>query len=217
MTLTTTPMKSINEALRWRYATQKFDMNKKLTDEEINNLLDSARLSPSWFGLQPWKFILVEDAALREKLQAVSYNQEKVTKSSHFVVFVSKTDYTEKDVDEYLASTAKAQGKTPADLKDLKGAIMNGFIANHKDHLAKWASNQTHISFGVFLAAAAAEGIDAGPMGGFDPSAYDEILGLKELGLHAEVICALGHRSEDDEDAKRPKSRFSLEEVVIRR
>jgi nitroreductase/dihydropteridine reductase len=210
-------MKSIQDALMWRYATKKFDTTKKLTEEQVNSLLDAARLSPSWFGLQPWKFILVENPELREKLKGASYGQPQVTDASHFVVFAAKTDYTEVDVDAFIRSTAQAQNVTPETLAGLKGAIMRGFIANHKDNLAPWAMNQTHIALGVFLEAAALSSIDATPMGGFDPNAYDEILGLKELGLHTAVVCAIGYRSADDEAATKAKSRFSFEEVVIRK
>ena len=210
-------MKNITEAMNWRYATQLFDQKNKPTKEEILTLLDAARLSPSWYGLQPWKFILVENKELREKLKAAGYNQAKITDAPYFVVFAAKTDYTEEDVDAYIKSSAEAQGKSVEDLKGLRDSIVNGFLTAHKGHLAKWAMNQTHISFGVFIASAAVSGIDTGPMGGFDPNAYDEILGLKELGLHSAVICALGYRSEDDAAAKRAKSRFSMDEVLIER
>lgn len=207
-------MKTITESMNWRYATQKFDDVKIPTKEEIMNLLDAARLSPSWYGLQPWKFILVENKDLRQKLREAGHNQPKISEAPYLVVFASKTDYTEADVDAFIKSTGEAQGKSPEELKGLKDGVMN-LINSKKGKLDAWAMNQTHIAFGVFIAAAAVSGIDAGPMGGFDPDKYDEILGLKELGLHSAVICALGFRSEDDEASKRPKSRFKLEEVVI--
>jgi nitroreductase len=80
-----------------------------------------------------------------------------------------------------------------------------------------WASNQTHIALGIFLETAALMRIDAAPMGGFDPVLYDEILGLKELGLHATVVCALGYRSKKDAAATRAKSRFSLDDILIKK
>lgn len=209
-------MKTIRESMNWRYATQKFDDKKIPTKEEIMTLLDSARLSPSWYGLQPWKFILVENKELRQKLREAGYNQPKISEAPYFVVFASKTDYAESDVDAFIKSTAEAQGKSIEDLKDLKDSVMN-FVNSRKGTLDKWAMNQTHIAFGVFVASAAIMGIDAGPIGGFDPDKYDEILGLKELGLHSAVTCALGFRSEDDEASNRAKSRFSLDEVLIQR
>lgn len=211
-------MKSLHETLMWRYATKVFDTTKKVSDETINELLDAARLSPSWYGVQPWKFILIEDPSLRQKLRAASYDQSQVTDASHFVVFAAKTGYSEKDVDAYIESTAKLQGVSPSDLTPLREGIM-GSIVNRLQGaaLANFAMNQTHIALGFFLEAAALKKVDACPMGGFDPAAYDEILGLRELGLHAAVIVAVGYRSGDDKAATRTKSRFPLEEVVIRK
>lgn len=211
-------MKSLHETLMWRYATKVFDTTKKVSDETINELLDAARLSPSWYGVQPWKFILIENPSLRQKLRAASYDQSQVTDASHFVVFAAKTGYSEKDVDAYIESTAKLQGVSPSDLTPLREGIM-GSIVNRLQGaaLANFAMNQTHIALGFFLEAAALKEVDACPMGGFDPAAYDEILGLRELGLHAAVIVAVGYRSGDDRAATRTKSRFPLEEVVIRK
>ena len=211
-------MKSLHETLMWRYATKVFDTTKKVSDETINELLDAARLSPSWYGVQPWKFILIEDPSLRQKLRAASYDQPQVTDASHFVVFAAKTGYSEKDVDAYIESTAKLQGVSPSDLTPLREGIMGSIVNRLQgDALANFAMNQTHIALGFFLEAAALKEVDACPMGGFDPAAYDEILGLRELGLHAAVIVAVGYRSGDDRAATRTKSRFELEEVVIRK
>lgn len=209
-------MKSIKESLEWRYATQKFDTTKKLTDEEINELLDCARLSPSWYGLQPWKFIIVEDQETRVKLREAAYNQPKVTEASHLIVFAHKTTLDEAYVDSYIQSSASAEGVNPGDLKPLKDAIMN-FVGMISGNVSVWASNQTHIAFGFLLESAALLGIDAGPMGGFNADKFDEILGLKEMGLHTAVICAVGHRLDSDPASLRKKSRFSLDEVVIRK
>jgi nitroreductase len=208
-------MKPIIEALNWRYATQVFDTSKKLTDEQVNTLLDAARLSPSWYGLQPWKFILVENPEIRAKLREVSYGQPKVTEASHLIVFAHKTTLDEAYVDTYIKSTAGTRGITPENLSGLKEGIM-GLVRMIGGAPSPWAANQTHIALGVLIGAASTMEIDTAPYGGFDPEKYDEILGLKELGLHAVVACALGYRLDSDEAATRKKSRFSLEEVVIR-
>lgn len=148
-------MKSLHETLMWRYATKVFDTTKKVSDETINELLDAARLSPSWYGVQPWKFILIENPSLRQKLRAASYDQSQVTDASHFVVFAAKTGYSEKDVDAYIESTAKLQGVSPSDLTPLREGIM-GSIVNRLQGaaLANFAMNQTHIALGFFLEAA---------------------------------------------------------------
>jgi nitroreductase len=132
------------------------------------------------------------------------------------VVLAHKTTLDEAYVDTFIASSAQAAGVPPTDLQGLKDAVM-GFVGMVKDNPAPWAANQTHIALGTLVAAASEKGIDNCPMGGFNADAFDEILGLKELGLHATAIVALGHRSESDPAASRAKSRFSLDEVVIKR
>lgn len=200
----------------WRYATKQFDTTKKLSDEEVTALLDLVRLSPSWYGLQPWTFIVVENPEILAQLREASYGQPQVTDASHLVVFAHKTTLDETYVDRFIKSTADVQGITPEDLAGLKGAIM-GFVGMIGDNPSAWAANQTHIALGVFIAGASQMGIDTAPMGGFDPAKYDEILGLTEQGLHACVVCAIGHRSDTDEAATRAKSRFGLEEIVIKK
>jgi nitroreductase len=211
-------MKSISEALTWRYATKQFDITKKVTEEAMTALLNAARLSPSWYGVQPWKFVVVENPELRTQLRAASYDQPQVTDASHFVVFTYKTHYDEHDVQEYIESTARIQSVPVEQLTKLKEGVMGSIVNRLEgDARANFAINQTHIALGFFLEAAALMGIDTCPMGGFDPNAYDDILGLKEHGLRAAIVVAVGYRSEADHTATRAKSRFSLEEVVIRK
>lgn len=209
-------MKYIKDALAWRYATKQFDTAKKLDSDDILDILDTARLSPSWYGLQPWKFILVENPETRAKLRENAYNQPQVTDASHLIVLAHKTTLDEPYVDAFISSTAQATNVSPSDLPGLKEAIM-GFVGMIGANASAWAANQTHIALGTIVAAASEKGIDNCPMGGFDPNAFDDILGLKELGYHATAIIALGHRSEADTAATRAKSRFTLEEVLIRR
>lgn len=209
-------MQTLHDALTWRYATKQFDSAKKLTNDDVMKLLDTARLSPSWYGLQPWRFILVENPETRAKLRESAYGQSQVTEASHLVVLAHKTTLDEAYVDTFIASSAQAANVTPADMQGLKDAVM-GFVGIIKDNPAPWAANQTHIALGTLVAAASLASIDNCPMGGFDPNAFDEILGLKELNLHATAIVALGHRSESDPAASRAKSRFTLDEVVITR
>ena len=209
-------MKTITEALTWRYATQQFDTTKKISETDIMTLLDAARLSPSWYGLQPWKFILVENPETRAMLREASYGQPKVTEASHLIVFAHTTTLDEKYVDSYIKSTATIREITPEDLKGLKDGIM-GLVNMIGQNPAVWAANQTHIALGVMIGAASTMKIDSAPYGGFDPVKYDEILGLQELGLHAIVACAVGYRLDNDPAAAKAKSRFSLEEVILRK
>ncbi len=209
-------MKSPIEALTWRYATQQFDTTKKLTEDQVVSLLDAARLSPSWYGLQPWKFIVVENPEIRSKLQEASYGQPKVTEASHLIIFAHKTTLDEAYVDSYIKSMADTRKISPEDLKGLKDSIM-GFVGMIQGNVSGWAANQTHIALGTMIAAASSMEIDTAPYGGFDSAQYDEILGLEELGLHAVVACAVGYRLDTDPAAERAKSRFTLDELVLKK
>ena len=95
-------MNTIIESLKRRYATKKFDENKKLTEEDINILLESLILSPSAFGLQPWKFIRVKNQDIRKKLQEASRGQPQITQASDLFILAVKTNIQESDVEEYI-------------------------------------------------------------------------------------------------------------------
>ncbi len=205
----------IIKKLSWRYAVQKFDPTKKVSDKDFDVLIEALRLSPSSFGLQPWKFVVVKDPAIRQKLHEAAYNQSKVIDASHFIVLCSMENITPELADRYVESVAKARNVSMESLAALLKS-RRGFIeGSTKEELSTWASNQVFIALGVLLTTAAAMNIDAGPMGGFDDEKFDEILGLKELGLKSRVACAIGYRAADDHAANHPKARFDKPEVVI--
>lgn len=210
-------MKTTTEALMWRYATKKFDTSKKLTDETLNQILESGRLSPSSFGLQPWKFILVENQELRTKLREAGYDQAQITDASHIVVFAYKKNLEESDVDNYIQSTADIQNTTPEALSGFKAYIMSTISAKPADIIKIWNSRQVYIPLGIMLETSALLEVDTCPMEGFENLKFDEILGLNEIGYSSVAIIALGYRDESDESPKREKSRFKMEEVIIRK
>jgi nitroreductase len=199
------------EQLNWRYATKQFDPKRKISAPDWAVLEEALRLTPSSGGLQPWKFIVVTDPAIRAKLVPASYGQTKVAEASHLVVLASKNNFSEADVDAHLQHTAEVQGVSVESLAPLRG------IVKSMDETARnaWARNQVYIALGNLLTSAALLGIDACPMEGFDRAQYDEILGLKAKGLASGVIATFGYRSPDDKYAKAPKVRFPREQVLI--
>jgi nitroreductase len=184
-------------ALRWRYATKSFDATKKLPPEVLDALLESLVLSPSSFGLQPWKFIVVDDPALRAQLRAESWDQPQVTDASHFVVLTVRETLTAADVDECLARVAEVRGGGSESLAPLRG-MMLGFIGG-MDDTGKfvWNSRQSYIALGQLMTCAALLGVDACPLEGISPAGYDAVLGLGGSGYRTVVACALGYRSAD--------------------
>lgn len=208
-------MTNIIDSLNWRSAIKKFDTTKKLSDTQIGMLFEALRLSPSSFGLQPWKFVVVTNDEIREKLRAAAWGQPQITEASHLIVFAIRKNVNEEFVDEYVQAVAKERGVSVDALKDF-GDMMKGSINRRSaDENKNWATHQLYLSLGVLLSAAAVEGIDACPMEGFDPKQFDEILGLEAMGLESRVIAAVGFRSADEKAALLPKVRFSKEEVIV--
>lgn len=201
--------------LNWRYATKAFNPSKKVSPEEIEGLMETTILAPSSFGLQPFKIVLVSNSELKEKLKGASYGQSQVADCSHLVIFCVKTKIDENDVKEFIVSTAKIRGIEIESLKGYHDTILS-FIKN-KDQasLTTWAQKQIYIALGFLLESAAQMKIDTCPMEGFNPSQFDQILGLKDHGLTSTVICTVGYRSEDDITSEYKKSRFSMEDMVI--
>lgn len=203
---------TILRAMNWRYAGKIFDGSKKITDEQLNTVLEAGRLSPSVFGVESWQFIVINNKDLREKMRGASYGQPKVTDASHIIVIASRTD-GQKVMDELIERTAKTQGKTIEDLKGFSDMLYGALSGKNDDTIKNWYKAQSYIPLGIMIETAALLGVDSGPMEGFDADKIDEILGLKEKSLHASTMLALGFRGEDDY-AKLPKTRKSFEEVV---
>jgi nitroreductase len=215
--MTTVPTKAITDALHWRYATKKFDAAKRIPADTWDALEHALVLSPSSFGLQPWKFVIVQDPATREKLSAASHGQRQPVDCSHFVVFAGRTNLDSKYVDAYVDRIAEVRGVQTESLKGY-GDIMKGTAerARAAGYLDAWAARQVYIALGEFMTAAALLGVDSCPMEGIEPPKYNEILGLAALGYNALCACAAGYRAADDKYAGAPKVRFKPQDVIIR-
>jgi nitroreductase/dihydropteridine reductase len=208
-------LNSVIDQLNWRMATKNFDPDQKISDDKFELLLEALRLSPSSYGMQPWKFVVVKNPVIREKLQAASYGQKQIVDASHLIILCAKTSLGEADVDHYIQCTADVRGLKVEDLTGFKG-MLNGFISGkEKEVLQGWATKQVYIALGNLLTTCAMSNIDTCPMEGFDSTAYNEILELEKLGLSATLVCPVGYRSADAPEAKEKKVRFSKEELII--
>jgi nitroreductase len=207
---------SVVNALRWRYATKSFDAARRIPEQTWAVLEESLVLTPSSFGLQPWKFLIVENPAVREDLKSHSWNQPQVTDASHFVVFAARTDVSESDIDTWVSRLADVQGTSADALAPLKG-MMGGFVGSMPQPARHyWNVRQVYIALGQFMTTAALLGVDTCPMEGLNPSAYDDILGLNDSGYATAVACAAGYRCATDHTAARPKARFHPSDVIRR-
>jgi nitroreductase len=213
---TTIQPEQLVHQLNWRYATKQFDPTRKITDRHWAALQEALRLSPSSFGLQPWKFIVVKDPAMRARLLPASWGQEQIVAASHLVVFAAKINLGESDLDAHLNRTAQVRGVPVATLAGLRtmmaGSLLQGMDESGR---AAWAKNQIYLALGSLLASAALLGIDACPMEGFDPARYDEILDLRQMRLAAAAVATLGYRLPTDKYAAAPKVRFPKDQVFL--
>ena len=201
--------------LNWRYAVKKFDSTKPIPAATWSALEQAMVLSPSSTGLQPWKFVVVSDPAMKAKLQPAAYNQPQIVDCSHLVVFCAKAPPTVKDADRHVERTAEVRGVPISSLDGFRKMVV-GVADKPEAEGTAWAARQTYIALGVFLATAAMIGVDACPMEGFDPAQFDEILGLKAHGVKSFALATAGCRAADDKYAALPKVRFPLEDVIVR-
>ncbi|AHB88817.1 bifunctional oxygen-insensitive NAD(P)H nitroreductase / dihydropteridine reductase [Thermosynechococcus sp. NK55a] len=215
--MTETPVLAtvILQQLQWRYATKKFDPNRKIPAVLWQTLLQSLVLAPSSFGLQPWKFYVIETPELRQALLPHTWNQRQVVDASHLVVFAIKSHLNAADVDRYLARQAEVRQTSVEELQGY-GDLVKGFLQSppYPLNVDEWSARQVYIALGQFMVTAALLGIDTCPMEGFLPQEYDRLLNLPAQGYHAVVVCAAGYRAADDQYATSPKVRYPLEAVV---
>ena len=211
----TIPSTQLLGALHWRYATKAFDPDRKIPADLWAALEDSLVLSPSSFGLQPYRFLVIQDRATRERLMPHAWGQRQVVDASHFVVFAGRTSVTEAEIDTFVVRIASTRGVTPESLAAYRG-MMTGMLLSDgfKSFAPHWTARQAYIALGNLLTSAALLGVDACPMEGFVPAEFDKVLGLPAQGLAALVCCALGYRQAADKYATTAKVRFPKSDLV---
>jgi len=205
----------IHKQLNWRYACKKFDPTKIIREQDWNILTESLRLSASSYGLQPWKFIVVQTPEIRQQLKDQSYGQTPVTDASHFVVLTYKETLDEAHIDRLIAETAKSRGVDAASLAGFKNMMVGDLIKGPRFETIKWwAQRQVYIAMGSILTTAAMMKIDTLPMEGLNAAAYDKILGLEGSGWKTLAAVACGYRAEDDKYQHSKKVRFPASDVL---
>lgn len=204
----------VQNALHWRYAVKKFDADKKIADSDWALLKESLRMTPSSYGLQPWKFFVIENPELRKKLREVSWNQSQVTDCSHYVVLTYREDVDAQFVRRNMEKIAQVRGVSVDDLKGFEKAIAGDILMGPRSLVKEpWAQRQVYIAMGFLLETAALIGIDSTPMEGLDAAAYDTLLELKGTGWKTVAAVALGYRHPSDPFLKNLKVRFDESEV----
>lgn len=204
---------SLIDTLNWRYACKKFDPEKKVSDENITFLKEAIRLSPSSFGLQLYKVLIIEDLELRSILQPASWNQAKITECSHLFVFCHYTVLTQKMVEDYAALKSSTQGTSMEETMKYIDYMYGKVSKYNSSFFDSWSSKQTYIALSSLLTACGELHIDACPVEGFEKSSYNEILGLPAQNLSASVVAAVGYRSADEPNQYNKKVRKATDQI----
>jgi nitroreductase len=216
----TVSKEQVISAFQYRHAAQAFDSTKKISEDDFNYILETGRLSPSSIGLEPWKFVVVQNPELRSKLKKISPGaQGQLDTASHFLIILARTNVRYDS--EYVLDQMKNVQNMPEEVVSyFIGALKNvqevrGLLENER-LLYEWSAKQTYIAMGNMMTAAALAGIDSCPIEGFDYAAVDHILeeeGLLEGGnLKASVMVAFGYRNEEP---KRAKTRSNMDKIII--
>ncbi|QVM93509.1 oxygen-insensitive NAD(P)H nitroreductase [Pseudomonas entomophila] len=204
-----------------RYTTKAYDASRKIPQATIDALLEQLRHSPSSVNSQPWHFVVADSDEGKARLAkstevGFAYNTPKILNASHVIVFAARTDMTEAHLNGLLEQEAK-DGRFRSDEAKAGQDQSRRFYVNlhrydNKD-LQHWMEKQTYLALGTALLGAAAYGLDATPIEGFDAKAMDAELGLRERGLTSVVVLSLGYRSEEDFNAGLGKSRLPVDKV----
>lgn len=205
----------IIEKLQWRYACKKFDATRKLPSEKLQVLKDAFNLTATSYGLQPLKMIVIDNTALKEQLVPITMNQKQVNDASHVLVLCVEAEMPSEFIINYF-NTIEAVRKTPRSvLAPFEAFVVKDFSEKSKDEIHTWMAKQAYLALGNLLTVCALEEIDACPMEGFEPAAYDKFLGLQEKGLRSVLVLPVGYRAEDDAFASMKKVRRGTAEVII--
>ncbi|MCX6795379.1 MAG: nitroreductase family protein [Candidatus Falkowbacteria bacterium] len=201
---------SFTSNLEWRYATKKFDLNKKVSTIDLEKVLEAIRLAPTSYGLQAFHLHVIENTPKNletlRKLKSASWEQAQIDSCSHLLVFSARTDFA-KSIDEYFTLLSGANQEARERLSAYEDLVMGSLPRMN----VEWSKKQTYLALGFALAAAAELQIDSCPMEGFDHEKFHEILGLPE-NLVVSAIMPLGYRAEDEK--VRTKTRFKKEDLI---
>ena len=208
-------MNNILDALEWRYAVKKFDDKASLTEQQILEVKKVFNLSASSYGLQPYKMIVVQNPELKEKLVPARFGQQQISQSAAILVFAVRTDFGMDYIDQFFKDMSTKRHIPLENLEGYKNFMKGSFANKSEDEISSWATKQVYLTMGHMLASLAALQIDACPMEGLDPQAYDKILDLDAKQLKTIVAMPIGVRAPDDASATALKVRKDLSDIII--
>jgi len=204
-------MKSIIEALNWRYATDRFTTDP-IPEQSFKTIMEAVRLAPSSMNFQPWKYISIESPELRQQIFEAGYQQKAIIEAPTLLVLTIPNILTSANVDHIIRVSAEARNADPSTLTGYR-KMLQGFVdKTEPSKFFDWSRRQAYIGLGILLLTAAQLEIDTAPMEGFEPEKVNQILGLTDYS--AVTLIALGYRSDQDTHQTWPKVRFKMEEIL---
>ncbi|WP_413513127.1 nitroreductase family protein [Myroides odoratus] len=207
---------SLIEDLNWRHAVKAYDPTKKVSEENIDKILEAARLAPTSSGLQPFKVIVVRNQALKEKLAVGALNPECMKDCSHVLVFAGWDRYTEERIDTIYDFTTDVRGLPRGRFDSYTTMLKSNYLAQNQEENFAHIARQTYIALGLALAQAAELRVDSTPAEGFSNAVVDSVLDLQQYGLKSVSIMYVGHANpENDWIAPMKKVRISKEDFII--
>ncbi|MBT3177818.1 MAG: NAD(P)H-dependent oxidoreductase [Desulfobacula sp.] len=204
-------MNPVIKALNFRHACKQFDPKKKIPKEILDVILTAAHLSPSSFGLEAWKFLVISSEKVRKILRPACWNQPQITDASQVIVILSKPSVADPSHD-YIKSNFKR--------RDLPEDLTKAYIEKYKHHMETevfpkmsayaWCSKQCYIALANIMTTAASEGIDSCPIEGFEKEWVEKVLNIDTDQYEVAVVVALGYRAKEQP----PRKRHPLENIV---
>ena len=213
----------IIENLLWRHSTKKYDASKKIPQEDLDVLFEAMRLSPSSINSQPWKFVVIESSEAKQRMretfaQKHKYNESHVFDSSQIILFAYNTHYSRDDYAIVVDQGIKDKRILPKD-RDSAFAVFTFAELNTDEtgNTSSWTKAQTYLALGNTLHTLARLKIDSTPLEGIDTDLVNEEFKKELDGYQCDVALAIGyHHSQEDFNAKLPKSRHNLDKVLVR-
>ena len=198
--------KIFSQAMDFRHACKIFDETKEISDEDMNYILEAARKSPSSFGMEPWKFLVITNEELKAKLRPVCWNQIQITSCSHLVVILAAIDDVKPEFG--VVERKFRRREMPQEKLDMYLGLYSSHLKNtlsSDENILAWTAKQTYIALGNMMSAAAIKGIDSCPIEGFEKEKVEEILALDTKKYQLSVIVPFGYRINEQSSQLREK------------
>ena len=211
----TISMTTIIDNLNWRYATKTFDVSKELDATELEQIVEAGRLAATAYGLQPFNIIVVTDMAEKQALVPHAYGQTHVADNGALVVLAARTDIDAAFISAYTALIETTRGLPVGTVDGFKDMMIGDLTNRTPEARLVWAQKQAYIALGTMMTAASKFHVDNHAIEGFDPAAFNEVLGLDAKHLHATVLLTLGHRADSDETQHYAKVRRSAADMIV--